>query len=75
MSRDNQCITITSSLPSGGDVGGVWAAMELAGSLQKHMQSVAGRCSDIAEDTSDSQGSDQPALRVLQLCTWMLQGT
>lgn len=59
VSRDNQCITITSSLPSGGDVGGVWAAMELAGSLQKHMQSVAGRRSDTGVKASDSQGYEQ----------------
>ena len=42
MSREHQTITITCTLPSGGDVADVWAAMALAGSLGKHMQYVAG---------------------------------
>lgn len=44
VARQHQTFTITSTLPSGGDVGDVWAAMELAGLLSKHMQSVAGKC-------------------------------
>lgn len=41
VNRAAATISITSTLPSGGDVGDVWAAMELAGSLDKHLQSVA----------------------------------
>lgn len=38
---NSQIINISSTLPSGGDVADVWAAMQLSGSLEKHMQSVA----------------------------------
>lgn len=41
VNRAATTISISSTLPSGGDVGDVWAAMELAGSLDKHLQSVA----------------------------------
>lgn len=35
-------ITITCSLPGGGDVGDLWAAMELAGMADKHLAAIAG---------------------------------
>lgn len=37
-----QVIGIRSTLASAGDVADVWAAMQLSGSLERHMQSVAG---------------------------------
>jgi hypothetical protein len=41
VNRSAATISITSMLPSGGDVGDVWAAMELTGSADKHLQAVA----------------------------------
>lgn len=44
--RQGQVLTITPALPSGGSVADVWAAMQHAGMLDKHLQFVAGewRC-------------------------------
>jgi hypothetical protein len=48
--RQAHTISITSTLPSGGDVGDVWSAMQLAGSISKHLQSVAGEaCSGLPQ--------------------------
>jgi hypothetical protein len=49
---NSQIINISSTLPSGGDVVDVWAAMQLSGSLEKHMQSV----------TSESQARKQHSI-------------
>jgi hypothetical protein len=38
-------MTITSTLPSGGDIGELWSAMKVAGLLDKHCQWIAGVCS------------------------------
>ena len=35
-------MTITSTLPSGGDIGELWSAMKVAGLLDKHCQWIAG---------------------------------
>jgi hypothetical protein len=37
-------ITITCSLPSGGEVGELWAAMDVAGLAEQQLQKVAGLC-------------------------------
>lgn len=56
------CITISSSLPAGGDVSDMWAAMELLGCLSQHMQAVAGA-------HMQSQGAQHAlCLQVLSMC-------
>lgn len=48
MSLEGRVLTITTALPSGGDVGDLWEALELAGMEGRHLQWVAG-----AADTLD----------------------
>lgn len=43
VSAEGCVITINCTLPSGGDVGQVWEAMELAGCADKHLAGVAGK--------------------------------
>lgn len=42
VSIEGRVLTITTALPSGGDVGDLWAALELAGMEGSHLQWVAG---------------------------------
>jgi hypothetical protein len=41
---DHGLITITSSLPGGGDVADLWGAMELAGIADRHLEAIASTC-------------------------------
>lgn len=71
VSPEHGQLTITSTLPGGGDVGDMWTAMEVSGSLSKHMDTIA------SERGATTRGRGCACVRshlqhacIMALCVW-----